>query len=67
LHVLDYRLWVREAQAAMPPLATPPLPSRGQAHHQIHPFPNPKKSRRGNFKKYAKGVSGGAQRALVAR
>ena len=34
-------------------------------HHQKHPLPNPKNHGGGNFKKYAKGFSGGAQHGFA--
>jgi hypothetical protein len=36
-------------------------------NHQKHPFPNPKNHGGGNFKKYAKGFSGGARAGLPAQ
>ena len=38
-----------------------------QRNHQKHPFPNPKNHGGGNFKKYAKGISGGARAGLPAQ
>ena len=35
-----------------------------QRNHQKHPFPNPKNHGGGNYKKYAKGFSGGARPPL---